>query len=64
MNIQVDGGLAPDTIDIAAAAGANMIVAGSAVFKANPAHVISLLKRSIEKYGNGKDDSQLTTLIH
>lgn len=63
MNIQVDGGLAPDTIDIAAAAGANMIVAGSAVFKANPANVISILKRSIEKHGNGKTDSQLTPLV-
>lgn len=45
INIEVDGGLSPDTIDEAAAAGANMIVAGSAVFKSNPAHVISILKR-------------------
>ena len=45
MNIEVDGGLAPDTIDEAASAGANMIVAGSAVFKSSPAHVISLLRR-------------------
>lgn len=52
-NIQVDGGLAPDTIDIAAKAGANMIVAGSAVFKANPADAISLLRRSVEQHGNG-----------
>lgn len=43
--IEVDGGLAVDTIDEAATAGANMIVAGSAVFKGNPAHVISILKR-------------------
>lgn len=34
LNIQVDGGLAPDTIGAAAAAGANVIVAGSAVFGA------------------------------
>lgn len=34
LNIQVDGGLAPDTIDQAAQAGANVIVAGSAVFGA------------------------------
>jgi ribulose-phosphate 3-epimerase len=46
--IEVDGGLALDTIDQAAAAGANMIVAGSAVFKGSPANVISLLRR----YGN------------
>jgi ribulose-phosphate 3-epimerase len=45
MNIEVDGGLSADTIDEAAAAGANMIVAGSAVFKSNPAKVISVLKR-------------------
>ncbi|KAJ4459790.1 putative Ribulose-phosphate 3-epimerase [Paratrimastix pyriformis] len=32
--IQVDGGLGPDTIDTAARAGANVIVAGSSVFKA------------------------------
>jgi ribulose-phosphate 3-epimerase len=43
--IEVDGGLALDTIDQAAAAGANMIVAGSAVFKGSPANVISLLRR-------------------
>lgn len=43
--IEVDGGLGLDTIDAAAAAGANMIVAGSAVFKSTPAHVISLLRR-------------------
>lgn len=30
--IEVDGGLAPDTIAAAAAAGANVVVAGSAVF--------------------------------
>lgn len=34
LNIQVDGGLAPDTIAQAAAAGANVIVAGNAVFGA------------------------------
>ena len=45
LNIEVDGGLGPDTIDAAAAAGANMIVAGSSVFNSNPAHVISVLKR-------------------
>ena len=45
MHIEVDGGLALDTIDLAAQAGANMIVAGSAVFKAAPANVISRLKR-------------------
>lgn len=54
MNIQVDGGLALDTIDIASKAGANMIVAGSAVFKGSPIDVISQMKSSINKYGNGR----------
>jgi ribulose-phosphate 3-epimerase len=45
MNIQVDGGLGPDTIDIAAEAGANMIVAGSSIFNSHPSHIISVLRR-------------------
>jgi ribulose-phosphate 3-epimerase len=32
LNIQVDGGLSPTTIDVAAEAGANVIVAASAIF--------------------------------
>jgi ribulose-phosphate 3-epimerase len=63
LHIQVDGGLGPDTIDAAAEAGANMIVAGSSIFKGNPANVISVLKRSIEKLGNGKSEDQLTPLV-
>lgn len=47
---QVDGGLGPSTIDIAASAGANCIVAGSSVFGASePAHVISLLRKSVNE---------------
>lgn len=45
LDIQVDGGLSAETIDEAARAGANMIVAGSAVFKGDPAQVIAGLKR-------------------
>lgn len=52
MQIEVDGGLGLDTIDCAAEAGANMIVAGSSVFKGQPANVISQLRESIEKFGN------------
>lgn len=49
LNIEVDGGLGPGTIDQAADAGANVIVAGSAVFGAkDPSEVISLLRRSVE----------------
>lgn len=50
LNIEVDGGLSEGTIDQAANAGANVIVAGSAVFGANdPASVISVLRESVEK---------------
>ncbi|KAJ2965530.1 hypothetical protein NUW58_g10868 [Xylaria curta] len=50
LNIEVDGGLGPGTIDQAADAGANVIVAGSAVFGAqDPAEVISLLRSTVEK---------------
>lgn len=50
LDIEVDGGLGPSTIDVAASAGANCIVAGSSVFGApEPAHVISLLRSSVEK---------------
>ncbi|KXX75370.1 Ribulose-phosphate 3-epimerase [Madurella mycetomatis] len=52
MNIEVDGGLGPGTIDQAADAGANVIVAGSAVFGAkDPAGVIALLRETVDKKG-------------
>ncbi|XVE67715.1 hypothetical protein DITRI_Ditri09bG0010600 [Diplodiscus trichospermus] len=48
LDIEVDGGLGPSTIDVAASAGANCIVAGSSVFGApEPAAVISLLRKSV-----------------
>ena len=48
--IEVDGGLSEATIDQAAEAGANVIVAGSAVFSAkDPAGVIKVLRDSVEK---------------
>ncbi|EGZ05792.1 hypothetical protein PHYSODRAFT_251615 [Phytophthora sojae] len=63
LDIEVDGGLGPSTIDAAAKAGANMIVAGSSVFKAtDPKAVILQMRHSVEKYGNGKSDDQLTKL--
>lgn len=47
--VQVDGGLGPSTIEDAASAGANCIVAGSSVFGApEPAHVIQLMRKSVE----------------
>ena len=49
LNIEVDGGLSEETIDQAADAGANVIVAGSAVFGAkDPADVISKLRQAVE----------------
>lgn len=51
LDIEVDGGLGPGTIDQAAEAGANVIVAGSAVFNASdPAKVIKILRESVEKH--------------
>lgn len=50
LNIEVDGGLGLGTIDQAAEAGANVIVAGSAVFGAeNPADVIEKLRETVNK---------------
>ena len=47
-HIQVDGGLSDKTIDQASAAGANVIVAGTGVFKASDAaQAIELLRRSV-----------------
>ncbi|CEG38612.1 ribulose-phosphate 3-epimerase [Plasmopara halstedii] len=61
MDIEVDGGLGPSTIDAAAKAGANMIVAGSSVFKAaDPKAVILRLRHSVETFGNGKGEEELT----
>lgn len=49
LNIEVDGGLGPATIDQAADAGANVIVAGSAVFGAkDPSEVIAMLRKSVD----------------
>ncbi|KAK2748766.1 RIBULOSE-phosphate 3-epimerase [Myotisia sp. PD_48] len=50
LNIEVDGGLGLGTIDQAAEAGANVIVAGSAVFGANdPAEVIAKLREAVDR---------------
>ncbi|KAI9819600.1 MAG: RIBULOSE-phosphate 3-epimerase [Pycnora praestabilis] len=63
MNIEVDGGLGPGTIDQAADAGANVIVAGSAVFGSkNPAEVIHKLREAVNTR-RGKNDLE-TNLQH
>ncbi len=49
-DIEVDGGVNAETVKIAAKAGANVFVAGSAVFKSdNPAETIALLKSNAEQ---------------
>jgi len=64
-DIEVDGGLKPATIDAAAKAGANMIVSGSGVFKAEDmVFNISSMRRSIEKYGNGMEEKKLSPIVH
>eukprot|EP00444_Apocalathium_aciculiferum_P028352 CAMPEP_0183430424 /NCGR_PEP_ID=MMETSP0370-20130417/51249_1 /TAXON_ID=268820 /ORGANISM="Peridinium aciculiferum, Strain PAER-2" /LENGTH=245 /DNA_ID=CAMNT_0025615773 /DNA_START=66 /DNA_END=803 /DNA_ORIENTATION=+ len=56
LDIEVDGGLGPSTIEHAAKAGANMIVAGSSVFKRgeDKLAIIGGLRRMVEVHGNGK----------
>jgi ribulose-phosphate 3-epimerase len=50
LNIEVDGGLSEKTVDQAADAGANVIVAGSAVYGAKDrADVIAKLREAVEK---------------
>ena len=50
LNIEVDGGLGLGTIEQAADAGANVIVAGSAVFGAqDPADVIAKLREAVQR---------------
>ena len=51
MDIQVDGGISPATVETAAKAGANVLVAGSAVFGAqDPKEAIALLREKAAKY--------------
>lgn len=51
LNIQVDGGLSPETIDVAAASGANVIVAASAIFGSDDRQgVIAALRAGVDQY--------------
>lgn len=61
LDIQVDGGLGPSTIDAAAAAGANFIVAGSSVFKPgiDRSEPIEAMRRSVLKLGQGKSEEEI-----
>ena len=50
MDIQVDGGLSPKTIDAAAEAGANVIVAASAIFGSDDQQgVINALRAGVDQ---------------
>jgi ribulose-phosphate 3-epimerase len=49
LDIEVDGGVGPGTVDVCAAAGANMIVSGTAVVRAErPAEVIRGLRQAVQ----------------
>lgn len=49
LDIEVDGGLGLGTIDTAAEAGANVIVAGTAVFGADsPGEVVAQLRAAVD----------------
>jgi len=51
LNIEVDGGVGPATINECAQAGANMIVSGTAVVKSeNPTQVIKDLRNSVQNH--------------
>jgi len=48
-DIEVDGGVGPDTIDACADAGSNVIVAGTAIFGApNAEEIITTLKAAVD----------------
>lgn len=48
MDIEVDGGLSLETIDASADAGANVIVAGTGIFKAEkPDEVIATFREKV-----------------
>lgn len=50
LNIEVDGGITPENVGLATAAGANVIVAGSSIFRApDPAAVIVAMREEAAK---------------
>lgn len=65
LDIQVDGGLSPSTIDAAAKAGANLIVAGSSVFKpgVDPQVPISTMRKAVLTLGQGLSDADADAML-
>lgn len=54
LDIQVDGGVAPATVDLTTKAGANVIVAASAIWGSDDrAGVIKILRDSVLTHGKG-----------
>ena len=54
IDIQVDGGITAENVHLATAAGANVVVAGSAIFKADkPSAIISKMKEQAKRYPFG-----------
>lgn len=54
LDIEVDGGIGVDNINLLSSAGANVFVSGSAIFKASdPASVISQMREQAERYPFG-----------
>ena len=52
IDLEIDGGVGPDTIALAAQAGANVFVAGTAIFGAKDyAHAIENLRKRAETFG-------------
>jgi len=47
LDLQVDGGISPTTAPVVAAAGANVLVAGSAVFRGAPAQAIATMRTAV-----------------
>ncbi|MCZ6601818.1 MAG: ribulose-phosphate 3-epimerase [Planctomycetota bacterium] len=57
VDLEVDGGLKSEVVGLAAAAGANVIVAGTAILRAqDPAHAIRALKKRATECYPGKNN--------